>query len=60
MAGISKRNLIAITNKVIHDELPNNVVLTEWELELISVKAVEKITEELAKQLVSQFVKDGK
>ena len=60
MAGISKRNLIAITNKVIYDELPNNVVLTEWELELISVKAVEKITEELAKQLVSQFVKDGK
>lgn len=58
--GISKANLIAITNKVIHDELPHNVVLSEWELELISVKAVEKITEELAKQLVSQFVKDGK
>tara|TARA_B100001939_G_scaffold265962_1_gene233285 strand:- start:452 stop:631 length:180 start_codon:yes stop_codon:yes gene_type:complete len=58
--GISKANLIAITNKVIHDELPQNVVLSEWELELISVKAVEKITEELAKQLVSQFVKDGK
>ena len=58
--GISKANLIAITNKVIHDELPNNVVLSQWELELISVKAVEKITEELAKQLVSQFVKDGK
>ena len=58
--GISKANLIAITNKVIHDELPHNVVLSQWELELISVKAVEKITEELAKQLVSQFVKDGK
>ena len=58
--GISKANLIAITNKVIHDELPQNVVLSQWELELISVKAVEKITEELAKQLVSQFVKDGK
>ena len=60
MAGINKQNLIAITNKVIHDELPHNVVLSQWELELISVKAVEKITEELAKQLVSQFVKDGK
>lgn len=60
MSGINKQNLIAITNKVIHDELPNNVVLSQWELELISVKAVEKITEELAKQLVSQFVKDGK
>ena len=60
MPGINKQNLIAITNKVIHDELPHNVVLSQWELELISVKAVEKITEELAKQLVSQFVKDGK
>jgi hypothetical protein len=58
--AISKANLIAITNKVIHDALPNNVVLSNWELELISVKAVEKITEELAKQLVSQFTKDGK
>jgi hypothetical protein len=35
-------------------------VLSQWEIELISVKAVEKITEELAKQLISQFVKDGK
>ena len=60
MPGINKQNLIAITNKVIHDELPHNVVLSQWELELISVKAVEKITEELAKQLISQFVKDGK
>jgi hypothetical protein len=60
MPGISKQNLIAITNKVIYDELPNSVRLTKWELELVSVKAVEKITEELAKQLVSQFVKDGK
>jgi len=60
MVGINKQNLIAITNKVIHDELPNNVVLAQWELERISVKAVEKITEELAKQLVSQFVNDGK
>ncbi len=58
--GISKANLIAITNKVIYDELPSGVVLSEHELELISVKAVEKITEELAKQLVSQFTKDGK
>ena len=58
--AISKANLIAMTNKVIHDELPHNVKLSQWELELISVKAVEKITEELAKQLVSQFTKDGK
>ena len=58
--GISKANLIAITNKVIHDELPHNVELGKWELERISVAVVEKITKELAKQLVSQFTKDGK
>ena len=58
--GISKANLIAITNSVIYEELPINVKLTNNEIELISVKAIEKITEELAKQLVSQFVKDGK
>jgi|TARA_S200000501_G_scaffold368848_1_gene407329 hypothetical protein len=58
--GISKANLIAITNSVIYEELPTDVKLTNNEIELISVKAIEKITEELAKQLVSQFVKDGK
>ncbi len=57
---ITKDNLVAITNRVIIDELPDNVRLTIWELERISDAVVEKITEELAKQLVSQFVKDGK
>ena len=32
MPGINKQNLIAITNKVIHDELPNNVVLSQQQL----------------------------
>lgn len=58
MPGINKQNLIAITNKVIHDELPHNVRLSIWELERISEAVVKKITEELAKQLVSQFVKE--
>jgi len=57
---IDKNNLIAITNSVIVEELPIDVSLTKNEIELISVKAVEKITEELAKQLVTQFGKDGK
>ena len=60
MPGINKQNLVAITNKVIIDELPHNVRLSIWELERISDAVVEKITEELAKQLVSQFVEDGK
>tara|TARA_R100000231_G_scaffold129411_1_gene100770 strand:- start:3249 stop:3428 length:180 start_codon:yes stop_codon:yes gene_type:complete len=58
--AINKANLIAITNSVIFEELPIDVKLTNNEIELISVKAVEKITEELAKQLVTQFGKDGK
>ena len=57
---INKDNLIAITNSVIVEELPIDVNLTKHEIESISVKAVEKITEELAKQLVTQFGKDGK
>ena len=57
---INKDNLIAITNSVIVEELPIDVNLTKHEIEYISVKAVEKITEELAKQLVTQFGKDGK
>ena len=58
--AINKDNLLAITNRVIIDELPNNVRLSIWELERISDAVVEKITEELAKQLVTQFGKDGK
>jgi hypothetical protein len=57
---ITKDNLVAITNRVIIDELPHNVRLSIWELERISDAVVEKITEELAKQLVTQFGKDGK
>ncbi len=60
MPGINKQNLVAITNRVIINELPDRVRLSIWELEQISDAVIEKITEELAKQLVSQFVKDGK
>lgn len=59
--AITKDNLIAMTNKVIHDELEqSNVKLSKWELRLISVKVIEKITKELAKQLVSEFAKTDK
>ena len=52
---IDKKNLVAITNRVIIDELPHNVRLSIWELERISDAVVEVITEELAKKLVKEF-----
>ena len=58
--AINKDNLVAITNSVIATELPDNVTLGRWELERLSEAVIEKITEELAKQLVTQFGKDGK
>ena len=58
--AINKDNLVAITNSVIAKKLPSNVTLGRWEVERLSEAVIEKITEELAKQLVTQFGKDGK
>ena len=53
--AITKDNLIAITNQVIVEEMPNNIRMTQWELGRISEAIIEKVTEELAKDLVSKF-----
>ena len=58
--AITKNNLIAITNQVIVEEMPHNIQMTQWELGRISEAIIEKITNELAKDLVSKFGKDGK
>ena len=54
---ITKNNLIAITNQVIVEKMPNNIQMTQWELGRISEAIIEKVTEELAKDLVSKFGK---
>ncbi len=53
--AITKDNLIAITNQVIVEEMPHNIRMTQWELGRISEAIIEKVTEELAKDLVSKF-----
>ena len=55
--AITKNNLIAITNQVIVEEMPHNIRMTQWELGRISEAIIEKVTEELAKDLVSKFGK---
>lgn len=54
---ITKNNLIAITNQVIVEKMPHNIQMTQWELGRISEAIIEKITDELAKELVFKFGK---
>ena len=54
---ITKNNLIAITNQVIVEKMPQNIQMTQWELGRISEAIIEKITDELAKELVFKFGK---
>tara|TARA_B100000902_G_C26607013_1_gene573238 strand:- start:258 stop:467 length:210 start_codon:yes stop_codon:yes gene_type:complete len=54
---ITKNNLVAITNQVIVEEMPHNIRMTQWELGRISEAIIEKVTDELAKELVFKFGK---
>lgn len=56
---ITKNNLVAITNQVIVEEMPHNIRMTQWELGRISEAIIEKVTEELAKDLVNKFGKEN-
>ena len=56
---ITKDNLVAITNQVIVEEMPHNIRMTQWELGRISQAIIEKVTEELAKELVNKFGKEN-
>tara|TARA_R100000742_G_C4223472_1_gene46662 strand:+ start:198 stop:380 length:183 start_codon:yes stop_codon:yes gene_type:complete len=57
---ITKDNLVAITNQVMVEEMPYNIRMTQWELGRISQAIIEKVTEELAKELVNKFGKEDK
>ena len=57
---IDKNNLIAITNAEIVKNLPNNIVFSEWELDLISEKVIKKIIQEVNKNTFDIFIKGVK
>jgi len=54
---INKNNLIAITNAEIVKNLPSNIFLSEWELNLISEKVIKKIIQEVNQNTFDIFVK---
>jgi len=54
---INKNNLIAITNAEIVKNLPSNIFLSEWELNLISEKVIKKIIQEVNVNTFDIFVK---
>jgi len=54
---LNKNNLIAITNAEIVENLPNNIVFSTWELNIISEKVIEKIIKEIQKNTFDVFVR---
>ena len=57
---INKNNLIAITNTEIVKNLPSNIFISKWELNLISEKVIKKIIQEVNENTFDIFVKGNK
>ena len=57
---INKENLVAITGSVIAKELPDNIMLSIWEMERLSEAVIKTIITEVNKNTFDNFVKGKK